>query len=123
LDAIDFAQMRKSMDDWQVLADCFYGDFYPLTPYTLAEDQWMAWQYHRPEQDAGAIQVFRRKDSVYEAARLRLRGLQPNENYRLTDIDTGPLTAMTGEQLMEHGLLATLPLRPQASILVYERAE
>jgi alpha-galactosidase len=122
-DVIDFAQLRQCMDDWRLLADCFFGDFHPLTPYSLAEDQWMAWQYHQSELDKGTIQVFRRGESVYEAARLRLRGLEPAAHYRIADVDSGPLPEMTGEELMEHGVLVTLPSRPQAAILVYSRAD
>ena len=30
------------------IADLLLGDFYPLTPYSLAEDVWLAWQFDRP---------------------------------------------------------------------------
>jgi alpha-galactosidase len=118
---IDFAQLRARIQEWRVLARYFYGDFYPLTPYTLAEDQWMAWQYDRPDLGEGVLQVFRRTDSFYEATRFKLRGLKPEARYALTDIATGEQIEMVGRELAEEGLLVTLPDRAQAAIYVYRR--
>jgi alpha-galactosidase len=86
VDVIDFAQLRDRVNEWRQLARHFYGDFYPLTPYTLSTDQWMAWQYNRPGLGEGAVQVFRRADSVYESARFQLCGLEPESRYRIQDI-------------------------------------
>lgn len=37
----------------------YYGDYYPLTPYSRANDVWIAWQFHRSELDTGMVQAFR----------------------------------------------------------------
>ena len=57
------------------MADCFYGDYYPLTPYSLSEDAWIAWQFHQPEKGEGMIQAFRRMKCPESEMRLKLRGL------------------------------------------------
>jgi alpha-galactosidase len=44
----------------------YYGDFYPLTPWTRDNSVWIAWQFDRPEQGEGIVQVFRRDQSFYE---------------------------------------------------------
>lgn len=123
VDVIDFDVMRSCLDDWRALAPFFLGDFYPLSPYTRSEDQWMAWQYDRPDLGSGVIQAFRRKDSVYEAARCKLRGLDANAVYHVTGRDGEIDQEITGGALMEDGLLITLPERPRAAILEYRRNE
>jgi len=123
VDVIDFAQLRARVEEWRRLAPYFYGDFYPLMPYTLAEDQWMAWQYDRPEVGEGAVQVFRRESSFYEAARFNLRSLDPDRRYTLSDITEGTQTEIPGRQLTDEGLLVTLPGKAQAAIYLYKRLE
>ena len=57
---IDWNLYRRLVGQWRQVADCFLGDYYPLTPYSLGEDCWIAWQFDRPEQGEGMIQAFRR---------------------------------------------------------------
>lgn len=121
VDVIDFAELRARLQEWRLLARYFYGDFYPLTPYSLSEDQWMAWQYDRPDLGEGGVQVFRRADSIYEAARFRLRGLDPEARYVVTEVTQDTTREMTGRKLMDEGALLTLPDRPQAAIYLYKR--
>lgn len=85
---LDLDLLRKLMTEWQAVADGFYGDYYPLTPYSRDEQQWMAWQFHRPAADDGLLQVFRRPESPFEVATFTLRGLDPSATYRFHDYDT-----------------------------------
>ncbi|MHB0961021.1 MAG: NPCBM/NEW2 domain-containing protein [Pirellulaceae bacterium] len=117
----DWTQFRRLVDDWRALAPSFLGDFYPLTPYTLAEDAWIAWQFHRPEADTGIVQVFRRPKSFYSAAQLKLRGLDPAASYRLTNIDVPGTTVMSGRELAEVGLPITIERQPAAVVIKYEK--
>lgn len=121
VDVIDFGQLRARLEEWRQLAPYFYADFYPLTPYTLSEEQWMAWQYHQKDRGEGAIQVFRRAESFYESARFRLHGLEPDARYTFTDITQGTQIQAVGVELGSEGLLVTLPERPQAAIFLYKR--
>lgn len=43
----------------------WYGDFYPLTPCELGADKSVAYQFHRPDLDAGLVLAFRRSDCSY----------------------------------------------------------
>ena len=86
-EGIDWAKFRRVADQWRAIAPCYLGDFYPLTPYSLAEDVWIAWQFDRPDLGEGMVQVFRRQESIYESARLHLCGLQPDARYTLTNLD------------------------------------
>ena len=114
---VDFKTLRKLYSQWREVAPDYYGDFYPLTPYSLNESNWMAWQFYRPETGEGIIQAFRRHDSFYEAARFKLRGLDPSVRYTATDMDTGRITKATGEEFMKKGLLVSIHDQPGAALI------
>jgi alpha-galactosidase len=99
-DDLDLDLLRKLMTEWQEVAGCFYGDYYPLTPYSRDEQSWMAWQFHRPEADDGVIQVFRRAESPFAAASFPLRGLDPDTVYILHDFDAGADRKYLGRDLL-----------------------
>jgi alpha-galactosidase len=65
----------------------FYGDFYPLTSPTLEKDQWMAYQFHRADLNAGIVLAFRHSESSYAALGARLQGINPGRTYRVEFID------------------------------------
>ena len=96
------------------------GDYYPLTPYSLANDAWIGWQFDRPEEGDGMIQVFRRGDSIYRQADLKLRGLDADKDYAVTDLDTNRVTRTKGRELMEQGLTIEIARKPGASLLAYK---
>jgi hypothetical protein len=92
-----------------------------LMPHSLDNTAWIAWQFDRPEEGEGMIQAFRRAESVYESARLRLFGLDPEAKYALTNIDVPGTSEHTGRDLMERGLLVAAPERPSAIVITYKR--
>lgn len=118
---IDWPLLKKLTDEWRRLAPNFYGDYYPLTKYSLDPDAWIAWQFDRPEAGEGMIQAFRRSDSVYESARLKLSGLDADARYTVTDVDENTPTEITGRELTEKGLLVRIGARPGAAIVTYKR--
>jgi alpha-galactosidase len=116
--------IRKAVAQWRSYADCYLGDFYPLTPCRLESDVWIAWQFDVPEAGRGVVQAFRRADSPYDRATFRLRGLVPGRRYRIDDPDRpGPGPVMAGRELMERGLEVDLPVRHSAAILLYGKVE
>jgi len=115
----DWAAVRRMIDDWRSVAQYYYGDYYPLTSYSAEDDVWMAWQFHRPDLGEGMVQAFRRPGSIYESARMKLRGLEPGKNYGVTDLDAGETNTHTGTDLMETGLLISLPKQPDSAVVVY----
>jgi alpha-galactosidase len=118
---VDWASFRRRIDDWKKVADCFYGDYYPLAPYSLSEAAWIAWQFNRPETGDGMIQAFRRARSPEASADLRLRGLDAAAAYEMRNLDLEEKTRAAGRELMEKGLRVTLPGRRQAAIITYQR--
>jgi alpha-galactosidase len=118
---VDWAKFRRLVDDWRKVAPCFLGDYYPLTPYSLSEEVWIAWQFDRPDLGEGIIQAFRRKESPYTSARLKLRGLDPAARYAVTNLDTPGSAEMTGRELVEQGLQTAIADQPGSAIITYRR--
>lgn len=121
---VDWPQIRRLAEQWRQVADCFLGDFYPLTSYQLNEELWLAWQFDLPESGKGIVQVFRRAESDYESARFRLRELEAKVRYVVTNLDH-PVAPqiLTGAELMEKGLRVEATARPAAVIITYRRAD
>jgi alpha-galactosidase len=118
---VDYEPIKKLVAQWRELSPNIVGDFYPLTPYSLSDNAWLAWQYNRPEAGAGMVQVFRRANCAEETIRLRLRGLEPEAAYQVKDIDTSKSQTLTGKDLMGEGLVVPVPERPYAAIVSYQR--
>ena len=117
----DWGLIRRVLDQWRQVAPCYLGDFYPLTPYHLNGDVWLAWQFDLPERGEGMVQAFRRDNSPYEVSRLKLCGLDPEARYRVTDLDTAAPQEVGGRDLMRAGFPISLPERSSAALLRYER--
>lgn len=116
---LDYALLRKLVAQRDEVVPNYYGDYHPLTPWSAAQDVWIAWQFDRPEAGQGVVQAFRRPQSPYESARFRLRGLDPEARYELKNFDVEGTTEATGAALMEHGLLVECPRQPDAVIITY----
>jgi len=111
---------RKLIGEWRKLAPMMLGDYYPLTSYSLANDAWIGWQFDRPEEGDGMIQVFRRGDSMYRQADLKLCGLDAGKEYAITDLDTNAVIRRKGRELMEQGYTLEIANKPGAALLVYK---
>jgi len=119
---LPYDQLRAMAKEWhEVAGPMIRGDFYPLTPYSTDEAAWIAWQYDAGQYGGGVVQAFRRADSVYEVARLRLRGLDPEARYLVRDIHTGGQHAATGDELMQIGPRVEIRARPGVVNLYYKQ--
>jgi alpha-galactosidase len=114
-------ELRPRMNEWKAVADEFYGDYYPLTPYSLAENAWMAWQFNRPEVGSGMIQAFRHEKSPEKTLRVKLQGLDAGALYTVTNLDVPDASEMTGRELSEKGLAVTIDKQPGAAIITYKK--
>jgi alpha-galactosidase len=117
----DYDLMRRLCQQFRQVADCYLGDYYPLTPYSLENTSWMGWQFDRPDRGQGMVQVFRRSESIYKSADLRLSGLDPEARYRVRNLDSAEADVITGRRLMDVGLPVVLNERPSAVVIVYEK--
>jgi alpha-galactosidase len=114
-------QVRACFDEVRENQPYWYGDFYPLTPWTNAPDAWVAWQFNRPDLEGGIALAFRRQTCPTPSISLRLRGLRAHSLYDVTLIDdahVGTTKRMTTEQM--RNLTVEAPA-PRASVLVRYR--
>lgn len=116
------ACIRMANEWWQISSDLL-GDYYPLSDYSLSEDDWMAWQYDQPEKGRGVVQAFRHARSPYETARFKWRGLDPGATYELRNFDVLGPTRISGRELLDQGLLLTLTNRPDSVVISYKRVK
>jgi alpha-galactosidase len=121
---LNYAALRELFAQWRRASPNYYGDFYPLTSWSRDNTLWMAWQFDRPEAGEGMVQVFRRDLSFYEAARFKLRGLEPNARYKAARLDDPKSEQeFSGSELMETGLPVAIPERPGVANFIYRRGQ
>lgn len=121
--------MRKSVALYRKLRPCMLGDFHPLFPHSDALTAWYGFQFNRPGEGDGFVQAFRRGESPFVRADLRLRGLDPVAIYEITNYDADGSTALTtggttqarGADLMEKGLTVEIKDKPGSAVIVYRR--
>jgi len=114
---------QKAYAECRQIAPLMLADYYPLTPYSLQLNQWIAWQFNRPEQGDGVIQAFRRGQCDDPAKVFHLCGLDPTAKYELTDFDAGQLATRSGKELLETGLTVSINAKPGAAVIVYKRVQ
>lgn len=118
---LDYDTLRRLYHQFRQISPYYYGDYYPLTPWTRDNNVWMAWQFDRPELGDGVIQAFRRPEAQADSMRLKPGGLDPAARYEVSELDGNASVVMVGRELMEEGLPVTIEERPGVAILVYEK--
>jgi alpha-galactosidase len=109
---------RRLIGEFKRLRPFFYGDYYPLTAHSTADDAWMAYQYHREDLQAGMFLAFRRPENLSPSIRLKLGSLDPDARYAL-DLG-GETQTLTGAQL-GGGIDVTIPAAPGSLLATYRR--
>jgi alpha-galactosidase len=118
---LDYEALRQRLQLWRHVTAYFNGDYYPLTPYSQAQDTWMVVQFNRPEHNDGLIFVFHRPQSPYESAQFKLHDLNPTATYTIANLDTpDKVTKLTGQALIETGLPIQSTQAPDAFFLMYK---
>jgi alpha-galactosidase len=112
---------RRLVEQFRQVRHFFYGDFYPLTPYSIRDDAWMAYQLHRDDLEAGLVLAFRRPHSFQSSARVSLAALGCDTSYALTYHGDGRRLVATGSELAD-GLLVELPNPASSLLLTYREA-
>jgi alpha-galactosidase len=114
-----FAHAKDLLEQYLRIRPYFYGDYYPLTEYSLAEDAWMAYQLDRPEFGDGLVVVLKRSRSPFTQAVFRLHGLRPDADYQVTNLDTQATAVVSGEELREQGWAIELLKNPDSTLIQY----
>jgi len=119
----DMNKSKVLYDECRKVAPLMLGDFYPLTAYSLQLDQWIAWQFDRPEEGDGVIQAFRRDRCEQGSYLVHLYGLDSNATYELINFDIAGVTQITGNELMKKGLTVDITDKPGAAVITYRRKQ
>ncbi|MGL6226818.1 MAG: NPCBM/NEW2 domain-containing protein [Thermoguttaceae bacterium] len=119
---LDYDLFKKLIDEWKEYGPLYFGDYYPITPYSLDNTAWIGWQFHNPKTEKGLIQVYRRGESPYETARFPLGGLSEDVIYTLRNLDNPQATvSMSGKELMSRGFSITIDEKPGTGFYIYEK--
>ena len=116
-----FVWGKRVLDQYLTLRHLYYGDYYPLTPYTLDNTAWIAWQFDCPAKGEGMVQVFRRAESPYESIRAKLQGLDENAVYTLTGLGSAGTMQFSGRELTDRGLSIAIREKPGSAVITYKK--
>jgi alpha-galactosidase len=123
-DAEAMREAKRLLDEYLGIQKYFYGEYYPLTPYSQASDAWLAYQLHLPEEDEGLLVVLKRPQSKVTCQVLRLQALQAGDldhrAYAVTHLDTGQTETIAGKQLTRTGLEVKLARQPDSALIRYK---
>jgi alpha-galactosidase len=108
------AAVKRAYDECRKVAPLMFGDYYPLTDYSLLPDHWIAWQFHRPDLGESVVQAFRRAEARDETLTVKLHGLDPETRYEVEDFDGGKSIRTGGE--LQAGFTITLKAKPAAAV-------
>jgi len=117
----DIELAAERIGQFKALRHLAVGDFYPLMDPSIDPMHWTGYQFHRDDRGEGMVLLFRRDRSPYPAVQIRLRALDPDTLYELTDADTHEHRTLSGRELSE-------PMRieigePGGSVLMRYRKE
>lgn len=115
------AQQKAYSECRKITPDMLFGDYYPLTPYSLQPDKWIAWQFNRPDQGTGFIQAFRRDSCVESVKIFYINDLSPDDDYEILNLDIEGSKEFSGRELMEKGLSVEIKEKPGAAIIIYKK--
>lgn len=118
---LGYPLLHKMIAEFRKVEPYLLADYYPLTPYSLEKNVWMAWQFDRPESGGGIVQVFRRESCPEPSTKLKLRGLDPEAEYELRSFDGGEPSRILGKDLLDTGFEVTASGQPAAFIYSYQR--
>jgi hypothetical protein len=77
---------------------------YRLTDESPAMDVWTVRQFHWPDRQSGVVLALRRIDNRESTKTIRLRGLDPDARYEVTDLGSKAPAIATGRALLDQGL-------------------
>ena len=118
---VDVDLLRRLLKEYLKVRPYVFGDYYALTPYSLDQNAWIAWQFDRPDLGEGMVQAFRRPENAVDSFTYQLQGLDPQATYRTTDVDTDTASEASGDKLMEEGIRVTISDKPGAALVVYRK--
>lgn len=122
--AFPMERARRQVELYKRIRPLLSGDYYPMTGCAL-ENTWIAYQFHRRDINSGFALVFRRSDTnrvsypVRDSFQVRLRGLNPDANYRVQYQASNRQQTTKGRTLIK-GTELVLSNGPAAEMIIYQ---
>ncbi len=116
-----FAEVKRSLELYRTIQRYFYGDYYPLTEYTQANDAWLAYQLDLRDEREGLVVVLKRPGSDYNQAAFPLHALRADALYEVTNLDTAENKTLAGGELADKGLEVHLLNKPDSALIRYRQ--
>ena len=89
----------------------------------MADADWLATQFNRPEQADGVVLAYRRPACCEKSLRLKLHGLDAAARYEVRSLDAATASVISGKSLLDEGLKVELECKPAAAVIRYQRTE
>ncbi len=122
LNTSNTAAQQQAWQEWRQLAPMILnGDFHTLTPFSLTNDVWMAWQFDWGETGQGCVQAFRRSHNEQPFQTFMLKGLDPAAQYSVKNLDAPGLIQRSGADLMTKGLDVSINDKPGSAVIIYKK--
>ena len=119
-EGFDYDAANKAIAEADENRKYWYGDFYPLTGTTYTIDDFIAYQFHRTDLNAGVAYAFRRQNCLFPGITISLQGLDMEASYKVTMIDENreiiSEETRTGANLYNEGIEIKIPKR--SSLLI-----
>jgi alpha-galactosidase len=112
--------LKSAVEEYRDIQPYFFGDVYPLLPYSLSNLDWTAWQLDRPESRDGVVILLRRPGSRRKSMKLGLKNLRANARY---EVEVRETYQHARPKEMSGDALASLKVRlkhaPDSSLVLY----
>ena len=114
--------IKQAISEYREVQPYFFGDFYPLLPYSLGVETWTAWQWDIPEEKKGLVLILRRPNSPFTEMALGLKHLKPENRYDVEvrdGLETGSHRRINGSELAH--LAIRLQHAPSSTLVFYRQ--
>ncbi len=115
--------LRQAYEEYDLIREYFYDDFYRLTDWSASADRWDARMFFDPTEGKGFASVACQAASSNLTNTIKLKGLDPEKSYHVKDLDGLVDVTTTGRELMEVGITVTVPEKPYCAIVMIEPAK
>jgi alpha-galactosidase len=114
-------QAQLVLDEFRQVRSLFLADFYPLTPYSIADSTWCIYQFHDPVEDRGMVLAFRRHEAVESVMSVALMALDNTHLYRVEQSNENlekSESQMSGNEL-SNKMTFSIPTKPGSILMKY----
>lgn len=114
-----YKEASELVKEFKKVRNLFYGDYYPLTPYSTESDVWIAYQYHDEAHNKGMALAFRRANCPVNALTIHLKKIKSGKRYVVRATDDVQNRILSGADMMK-GITITTERAPVAILMTYE---